>query len=187
MRYGRRRYYKYLGLSAEYEQQYSCPVRHGAKEHEDVPDGVVMPLAVVGEEIGARGVEERFTEKHNEGGKGETLYDGLRHKDDAPAHDKVQCQRQAWVLAHGKELVERAADDDGPLYGEDKPAEPAAYDGDADGGVGAGYHDIDADMVAFAQYVLRRAGPQPMVDGAGEEHEEHSHDEEEDAHGPLPA
>lgn len=42
-------------------------------------------------------------------------------------------------------------------------------------------------MVEFAKHILPLAWPPPMVHGAAEEHEEHAHDEEYNAKGPLPA
>lgn len=160
---------------------------HSAEEHEDVPDGVEVLAAVVGEEVGAYGVEQAFGHDAEHGGQREALEDGLDDQQHAPAHEEVEGKREARVSAHGEDLVEHSTDDDGPLQPEDGPPYPAAYDGNADGRVGAGYHNVDGDMVELAQHILPLAGPPPVVHGAAEEHEEHTHDEEDGAKGPLPA
>ena len=45
-----------ISLFPKYYQQYGCPMGHGTKEYEDVPDGVVRAFAVVRKEVGANGI-----------------------------------------------------------------------------------------------------------------------------------
>ena len=153
----------------------------GTEEDEEVPDGVVVGAVVVGEEIGACCVGDAFGEEEPEGGRGQGTEYRPGNEDDAPPHDEVDGEREPWVAAQGDYLVDGSGDDGQPLQGKDGPAEPAAYDSHEDGGVGAGYHDVDADVVALAQDTLQPAAVHPMVGCAAEEHEEHSDEEADDS------
>ena len=160
---------------------------HCAEQHKDVPDGMKVLTVVMSEEIGAYGVEYALCHDAEHSGQGEALEDGLNDQQHAPPHEEIQGKRETGVFAHCEDLVEHAADDDSPLQSEYGPPYPAPHDRDADGRVGAGYHDVDGDMVELAQHILALARPPPVVEGAAEEHEEHADDEEYDTEGPLPA
>jgi len=163
------------------------PVGDGAKEHEDVPDGVEARFAVVGKEIGACGIENALGYEETDGKPRETRHDGFDNEQNAPTHDKIDGKGEFREFTHGENLVESATENCCPLESEDSPAYPATYDTNADGSVGAGYHDVDADMVELAQHVLCHSGVYPVVDGAAEKHEEHADDKENNAKCHLPA
>lgn len=159
----------------------------GSEEDEDVPDGMKMLAAVVGEKIRTHGVEEAFGKDGGKGEVGETLINTTRYEQAAPAHEKVQAEREARPLAYGNNFVYGSKDDKQPLESEDKPTLPAAHDTYAHGSVGAGYHNVDADVVALAQGTLYNAWTHHVVYGAGQEHEKHACNKENDAHGHLPS
>lgn len=95
---------------------------HGTKEYEDVPDGVVMALAVVCKEVGANGIQYPFRKEGEQSEVGKALHHGLSHEDNAPSHDEIQSERKTWVFAHGEQFIECSANNDEPLYCEYEPA-----------------------------------------------------------------
>ena len=112
---------------------------------------------------------------------------GFDDEQHAPTHYEIYGERQFGQFAHGEDFIECAAYDGSPLQPEYSPSEPSAYHRHADGGVGAGYHDVDADMVEFPHHLLDLAWPYPVIEGAGQEHEEHSRDEEYHSECPFPS
>jgi hypothetical protein len=68
-----------------------------------------------------------------------------------------------------------------------RPAKPTAHNPDENGGVAAGNHHIDADVVALAQNVLHPSLSYPMINGTAQEHEEHANNEADDSKCHLPA
>ncbi len=160
---------------------------HGAQEDKDVPDGVEMLLAVVGEEISAGRVKHTLSDQQRNGQRRELRHDGLEDQQHTPAHHQINRQRETGKAAHGEHLVEDAPEDGHPLHGEDGPAQPAAHNGHADRRVGAGNHDVDANVVEDAHDALRTARMHPMIGGAQGKHDEHADDEKKNTESHLPA
>lgn len=103
-----------------------------------------------------------------------------------PLHEQIQPERQTWPLAKGGKFIDNTQCHKEPLYAEYQPAKPTAYYTYGNGGVGAGYHHVDADMVALAQGTLQFAWRHHVIYRTGQEHQEHAHDEEDDAKAHLP-
>lgn len=122
----------------------------GAKEHEDMPNGMKMTLFVVSKEIGSAGVEYALGYEQADGKPGKTRHYGLYDQEHTPSHYEVEGKGQFGVFAQGEDFIKGATNDCCPLHSEDRPAYPSTYHTNADGGVGTGYHDVDADMVEFA-------------------------------------
>ena len=115
------------------------------------------------------------------------LYHRFGDEDDAPAHYQIDGKREPWPTPYRIDFIEDAAYHDQPLEGKNRPAKPAAHYPDEDGGVAAGNHHIDADVVELAQNVLRLSFSYPMISGAAQEHEEHADNEADDTERHLPA
>ena len=162
-------------------------MRYGSEEDEDMPYHVIVAAGVAGVEICPGGVHQPLGKKQEERERREIVVDRLGYEHDAPTHDEIHGEGETRITPNGHNLVDRAAYGYRPKDGEDCPADNAAYDRDADGGVGAGYHDVYADVVKTAHDTTRMSWRKEMVDGAAEEHQEHACNEKDDAHGPLPA
>lgn len=158
----------------------------GAKEHEDMPNGMKVEFVVVGKEIGASGIKQSFSKKKTDGKPGKTRHDRLYDQQYTPSHYEVEGKGQFGVFAQGEDFIKGATNDSCPLHSEDRPAYPSAYHTNADGGVGTGYHDVDADMVELAEHILGYAWMHPVVDSAAEKHEKHTHYKEDDTKSHLP-
>jgi len=161
-------------------------VGNGTQEDKDVPDGVVVWAFVVGKEIGANSIEYALTEEEDQREGGELCPDSGEDEQHAPSHDEIHRQRELRMLAYCYNLDDGTHQCHEPQKAKDQPTQPTSNDTNTDGGVGAGYHDVDADVVALAEDILCHARTQPMVDGAGQEHQKHAHNEEEDTKGHLP-
>ena len=144
---------------------------HGAGEHAEVPDAVEVGPVVVGKEVGAAGIEKPFGQNEQQGGGGEVPADGHGDEDDRPSHEQIEQEGKARIFADGGNLVAGAGNHGRPQQTEYGPAQGTAHHADADGGVGGGYHDVDADVVEDAEPVLAFAGEPPVVEGAGGKHE----------------
>ncbi len=177
----------FISHPIQHHEKDGCPMADGAKENEYVPHGMEVLLRVLGIEICARSVKQSFGKDEQYGGCRKIIVNGFGNEHTAPPHDKIQGERQAWVFSQSKNLIYGAANDYCPEYAKDGPTQPTSHHGNADGSVGAGYHDIYAYVVALAQYATCLTLRQPMVDGGREKHEEHADNEEQHAHGPLPS
>ena len=63
---------------------------HGAKEDEDVPDGMEVGLAVVRKEVGAGGVENALGKEERHGDGLQTIHNGLEDEHNTPPHQQIQ-------------------------------------------------------------------------------------------------
>ena len=82
---------------------------HGAKEDEDVPDGMIARFAVVSKEVGAGSVEDALGKQQRHRNGLQTVHNGLEDKHNAPPHQQIQSQGEAGPLAYGVYLIEGAA------------------------------------------------------------------------------
>ena len=158
----------------------------GTEKDKDVPDGVIVRAIVMGTEISAGSIGYALGQdkKHRTGGK--ALHHWLCNKDNAPAHNEINGQRESRPSSHCEDFIESATYDGCPLQGKYKPAKPTTYDTDEDGRIGAGNHDVDADMVAFAQGLFQSLTMYPVIDGTAEEHKEHAEKKADDTKHHLP-
>lgn len=101
---------------------------YGAEQHEDVPYRVESPLVVVGEEVCASAVHQPLCEQQDYHGGGKSADDLRGYQYGTPAHDEVDGEREAGVLAKCYNLVDRTSYDGSPLQREHQPACPASYD-----------------------------------------------------------
>ena len=62
----------------------------GAKEHEDMPNGMKVELLVVGKEIGASGIKQSFGKEKTDGKPGKTRHYGLYDQEYTPSHYEVE-------------------------------------------------------------------------------------------------
>ncbi len=159
----------------------------GTKQDKDVPNGVVVRPLVVGKEVSSCSISDAFCKEKPKGDGRQEFNDRLGNEDDAPSHNQIDCQREPWPTPYRIDFIEDAAYHDQPLEGKNRPAKPAAHYPDEDGGVAAGNHHIDADVVELAQNVLRLSFSYPMISGAAQEHEEHADNEADDTERHLPA
>ena len=141
-------------------------MRYGAEENEDVPDGVVVGTVVVSKEIGSCGVKQPLCQNAGNGVDGKTLVYAIGYEQAAPSHKQIKSEGEAWILAYGNEFVHHTGYDKGPLQAKDQPSLPSSHHTNGYGGVRAGYHHIDADVVALAEGILHLAWLQHVVDGA---------------------
>ena len=82
---------------------------HGAKEDEDVPDGMIARFAVVCEEVSAGSVEDALGKQQRHRNGLQALHNGLEYQYDTPPHQQIQSQGEARPLAYGVYLIEGAA------------------------------------------------------------------------------
>lgn len=95
--------------TVEDDEQDGGPVGYGTEKDEDVPDGMVVAAIVAGEEVGAGRVHDALGENQEDGGEGEAVVNGLGNEDAAPTHQQIKGQREAWIAAHGHNLVHATA------------------------------------------------------------------------------
>ena len=159
----------------------------GSKQDKHVPNGVIMGLCIVGKEVSSCSIGDAFSKKKPKRRWIQSLQDWLCNEDDAPSHHQIDCERESRPAVYRKDFIEDSAYDNYPLKRKDCPAEPSAYYSDEDWRVAAGYHHVDADVVALAQSTLHLSLSHPMINGATEEHKEHAEQEANDSERHLPA
>ena len=159
---------------------------HTAEQHEDVPHAVEVGTAVVGEEVGAGGVEQPFRPDGAECGSRDVAAHGFGHEDEGPTHEQIDEEGKSREAVDGRDFVDGTTHGYGPQQAEHGPAIGSAHHAHADGGVGSGYHDVDADVVQHTQAGLALAGHPPMVEGAGGIHQQHATGKKGDPEGILP-
>ena len=159
----------------------------GAKQDKDMPDGVEVRFLVVGEEVGPCRISDTFGKEEPKGGWCQKLNHRFGNENDAPAHHQVDSQRESRPAVHREDFIEGSAYHDEPLERKDRPAQPAAHYPDENRGVGTGYHDVDADVVALAKSAFQFPFSHPMIHGTAQEHKEHAEQETDDAERHLPA
>ena len=146
-----------------------------AENDEHMPDGVVESvLFVLAEKIRPDCVERAFhddpPERHVRHMQPHRPEDQQRH----PTHCQIECQGQVRVLAESDELTDRAGDHAAPKKTEQRPTDPTAYDGKADERVRTGDHDVDRYMIEDPQPRLVSWIRYGVVEGGGEEHQQHA-------------
>ena len=157
-----------------------------AEEDEDVPNAVEEAAGVVGEEVGSGSVEQPLCEDGAKGGGRDGATDRLGDENERPAHDKIEQKGKTRPTVNGCNLIDRAAECYSPKDAKDEPACPTADHADADGGIGGGNHDVNADVVKDAEAPLCLAGQPPVIERAGCIHHQHSTREEGHSQGVLP-
>lgn len=65
----------------------------GAKEHENMPNGMKVEFVIVGKEIGASGIKESFSKQKTDGKPGKTRHYRLDNQQYAPTHYEVEGKR----------------------------------------------------------------------------------------------
>lgn len=123
------------GQLSEDEGEHYTPMGYGAKENEDVPDGMIVRPTVVSKKVCAGRVEQSLCQQKPQGKGREEGEHRLADKQDAPPHDKIDGQREARPATYGKDLVECTANDESPLYAEKQPTYPSTHYSHKDWGV----------------------------------------------------
>ena len=82
-----------------------------AKKNKNVPDGVIVFVAlVVREEVCAYCVEQSFKKNTDDRPGVHPLVDRQREENATPSHSKIYAERECWPFVNGKDLIECAAD-----------------------------------------------------------------------------
>ena len=159
----------------------------GSKQNKNVPNGMIMGLRIVSKEVSSRSISNTFCKQEPKRCWIQSLQDWLSNENDAPSHYQIDCKRESRPTAKSEDFIKSSDQHNYPLQREHRPAKPSAYNSNKNRCVAAGYHHIDADVVALAQSVLHSALSHPMINGAAEKHEEHAEKKANDSESHLPA
>ena len=144
-----------------------------------MPDGVVeRVLLVVVKEIRTDRIKHPFCDNPPERGVRHVQPHRVDDQQRYPAHGEVQREGQFGEPAERDTLTDHARQHACPEKDEQGPTDPAADNRQAYERVRTRYHDVDRNVVEDAQtgFVGRRCDG--MVEGRGEEHQEHAEQEQ---------
>ena len=128
----------------------SSPVEQGAEHNENVPDAVKEAFVIGSKEIGATGVADPFGQNEWESQCRATLiYIGCDEYD-GPAHGNVEKEGETWKFVPKEDFIEYTKHCNQPNDSKKYPScnwVVAIDEVHGNGGIAAGYENIDADMV----------------------------------------
>ena len=168
------------------QREDGTPMGECPEQDEDVPDDMIVGAIVVGEKIGACCVGDTLCQKEQHRNRSQESYHWFCYEEDAPPHDQINGQRESRPTSNSKDFIEGSTYYSHPLQSKHQPTEPATHHTDEDGRIGAGYHDVDADMVALTQGLLQAFPMHPVIDGTAKEHEKHAKQEADNPKHHLP-
>ena len=93
---------------SQQQREYSAPMSEGAEQDEDVPDGVVVRPFVVGKKVSSCGIGDALGQEKPEGDGRQELYHRFCNKDDAPAHDEIDGERESRPAVYREDFIECA-------------------------------------------------------------------------------